>query len=906
VRDVQRDAREGLAGAPVAPPLSSLAAAERAEGEVDEGVCAHCGLEVPGARAGGGGGVGGTGRAGRGERAFCCHGCETAYGLINACGLGGYYALRRAAGELGAGRPVAEGEDGGGAYAEFDDESFVRLYARDVGSGAGGVGGVGLKSVDFVLEGMHCAACVWLMERLPSVVPGVVEARVQFRRGMVTVVYEAGRVRLSAVARALKALGYPPHAARERAARDVRVIEDRKHLVRIAVAGAMMGNIMILAFALYGGVLGGIEPLYDGLFRWLSMVLGVASLAGPGRVFFQSAWASVRARTPNLDVPIVLALVAGGVAGVVNTVLGRGEIYFDTLSALVFLLLVGRFVQHRQQRWAVDSVELLHALTPAWAWKVLPGEAGAGGGSVARTPIEGVMPGDVVEVRAGESIPVDGVVEWGASHADESILTGESRPVGIEPGSAVLAGAVNLSAPIRVRARATGAQTRAGRIMGLVEEASLRRAPILRFIDRVGVCFIVGVTLLAAVTLGAWWSVDRSAAIDHAVAMLIVTCPCALALAAPLAVGVTIGRASRRGMLIKGGDVFERLSRPGVVVLDKTGTITEGRLAVRWWMGDRASQRLAAAVESAVSHPIARAIAEFAPGPAALARGVRQTLGAGVQGVVNGHEVAVGSEAFIRGLGAEVDSNLLADVQRVRAAGMVGVLVAVDGRATAVAGLGDALRAGAAEAVATLKSLGHEVRLLSGDHPETVRAVGRELGLPAEACMGGVSPEGKAAYVRELVSAWGSGGRRGGGGGGGGTVVMVGDGVNDAAALASAGVGVAVQGGAEASLAAADVYLARPGLGAVVELVRSGPRVMRAIYAILAVSLVYNVISAGLTLLGLIHPMIAAAVMPISSLSVLAVAVRFPTLPGRAGVGGVVGVVGVVGMMGEREADACR
>jgi Cu2+-exporting ATPase len=804
--------------------------AGRAEGAA---TCAHCGLAVPS----------GLVRAGAVQQ-FCCHGCETAYGVIQGCGLAGYYELLRASGDS------APRGEAAGRFAEFDQASFGALYVRASPDG--------LASVEFVLEGLHCAACVWLLEKLGAVVPGVVSSRVEFRRGMIAVRYEPGRVKPSAIAGALSTLGYVPHPARERAARGARVRADRKALVNLAIAGACAGNVMLLAFALYGGVLGGIQPLYEGLFRWASMGIGLLSLCWPGRVFFQSAWSSLRTRTANLDVPIVMALVAGGVMGTINTITGRGEIYFDSLTALVFLLLVGRFVQNRQQRWALDSVELLHALTPAFAWRV------GGDGAVTRTPIEAIETGELVEVRAGESIPVDGTVEYGSTHVDQSILSGESRPVAAGEGAGVLAGAVNLSAPIRVRATATGEQTRAGRLMKLVEDAAQRRAPILRLIDRVGVCFIAGVSLLTGLTLAVWWGVDRAAAIDHAVAMLIVTCPCALALAAPLAVGVTIGRASRRGMLIKGGDVFERLSRRGLVLLDKTGTITQGKMGVRWWVGDRASQRLAAAVESVVSHPIAQAIVEIAPGPLPMARGVRQTVGAGVEGWVNNHRVVVGHEAFVRASGAAIDGNLSADLERMRAQGLTGVIVAVDGRACAVAGLGDALRPEAKRAVEELRGMGFRVGLLSGDHPSIVARVGRELGLDEAACVGGVSPEDKAAFVQRAALS--------------GPVVMVGDGVNDAAALAAAGVGIAVRGGAEASLSAADVYLARPGLEGIVDLARAGRGVMHAIAMIVGVSLIYNLVSASLTLLGVIHPMIAAAIMPISSLSVLTVAMKYPTL----------------------------
>lgn len=800
--------------------------------------CTHCGLTVPK----------GLVQEGAIEQ-FCCNGCRGAYSVINACGLGNYYELLGRMGDHGS-RSLVQDE----AFAEYDDPAFAALYIQPADARVP----AGPARLDLVLEGMHCAACVWLLERLPQVVPGVMSATVILGRSLVSVVFDPAQVVPSRIAGTLASLGYTPHPPRGLAARDAQRAGDRRQLVQIAIAGACTGNVMLFAFALYGGVFGGsMTPVIEGGFRWLSLVVGLVSLLGPGRVFFRNAWSSVRTGTPSIDAPIVLALLAGGVMGTVNTVLNRGEIYFDSLTMLVFLLLVGRFFGQRQQRAAADSVELLFCLTSGTASRVDVD------GTVRRVPIESIAVGDLVEVRPGESVPVDGVVEQGRTSVDQAMLTGESRPVTVGVGGEVLAGTVNTAAVVRVRVRQTGRLTRAGKLMELVERCASRRPAIVRFADSIARPFTAVIAVAAAATMTVWWFIDPAHAVDHAVSLLIVTCPCALGVAAPLAVFAAIGRGARRGVLVKDGDVLERLAKPGLILLDKTGTLTEGRVRVVRAVGDEASLALAAAVERDATHPIARAIFD-AYDAGFSADGVEQTDRGGISGLVGGRRVCVGNRAFSLGESAEaISPELDAAIERSRAEALTPVLVVVDGRPSAVITLGDRLREDAAASVASLQSAGWRVGILSGDEPTIVADLADKLRLDTADCHGGVLPEEKAAYVRERMAK--------------GPVVMVGDGVNDAAALATATVGIAVHGGAEASMAAADAYLAHSGLAPVVELTRAGPRMLTVVKRIFAVSLAYNIFAGALAAGGLIHPIVAAILMPLSSLSVTAVALRSRT-----------------------------
>jgi len=803
--------------------------AAAAAGPTQRIACAHCGLDVPP-------GLVVEGAA----HQFCCAGCRTVWEVIYGHGLERFYRIQESSGAT-----AQPARTTGRPYAELDDAAFRDAWTHELEPGT--------RTAELYLEGVHCAACVWLVERLPRVAPGVIESRLDMRRSLVRLVWDEQATTLSRVARTLDSLGYPPHPARDARTRAARLQEDRKFLVRIGVAAAAAGNVMLLAIALYGGAYSGVEATHGAFFRWVSMLFGMVALAWPGSLFFRGAWAALRTHTAHLDLPIALGLGAGAVAGTVNTILGRGEIYFDSLTILIFLLLVGRWVQHRQQRWAADSLELLFSLTPRVARR-LSGE---------QVPVQALRAGDLVEVRAGESFPADGELTQGVSTMDQSLLTGETRPVRVAPGTRVCAGAINVTRPVQLRVEATGTETRAGRLMRLVEEYARRRAPIVRTADRIAGWFVGVVVSLAVVTFIAWLRVDVARAIDNATSLLIVTCPCALGLATPLAIAVAIGRAARAGILVKGGDALERLARPARIVLDKTGTLTESGGGTLEWEGDAEARELAVALEGQSSHAIALAFQRdsSAGGPHRVAGAVQSATG--IEGTVDGRAVAVGSASFAARRITETPPWARAARERFTSRGLSAVSVVVDSRLGAIAGVGNPIRADAAAAVAELRQRGWSPAVLSGDDPQVVATVARRVGIPLAACRGGVTAEDKVMAIEEAVQR--------------GPVVMVGDGVNDAAALSAATVGIAVHGGAEASLAAADVYLSRPGLAPIVALVTGARNTLWTIRACLGVSLVYNAAAATLAMTGVIGPLIAAILMPLSSLSVVLLAFWFPS-----------------------------
>ena len=795
--------------------------------------CDHCSLPVP------------TGLVDEdAELQFCCNGCRVAYEVIHQHGLDGYYDIKS---RIEA--PEQPAQRSGRAFAEFDDPAFHRLYCRALPSG--------LETVELYLEGVHCAACVWLVEKLTVVVDGIAEVRLDLGRSLATVTWNAETTPLSQVARFLDSIGYAPHPFRGIEARDMARREERSLLIRIAVAGAIAGNVMLIAFALYGGRFHGITDEFRTLFRWVSLALAVPSVVWCGAVFYRGAWGALKTRTLHMDLPIAIGILAGFIQGTINTVRGAGEIYFDSVTALIFFLLVGRFLQRRQQQRAASSTELLFSIAPSTA-RLVDAEG------VREVPLEALSPGNAVEVRVGDSIPADGLVLEGSTTVDRSLLTGESLPEPVVAGDPVHAGTVNLGGPLLVEVRVTGEDTRVGRLMRLVEEGAMRRAPVVLLADRISGWFVAIVLALAAITLGVWLKLDPEHAVGHAVALLIVSCPCALGLATPLAVSAAIGRAARKKILIKGGDALENLAQSGRMLLDKTGTLTEGRLAVLRWWGDERVQPMVAAIERHSAHPVARALScDVAESEELEVAEVQETSGAGISGICNGRHIVVASTSHLATLLGGLPDEAAAAADAFADDGLSPVGVSVDSTVVAIAGIGDPLRQDSAHSVAAIRDRGWQVEILSGDHPAVVRSIAGQVGVAPETARGAATPEDKLESVREASSD--------------GTVAMVGDGVNDAAALAAATVGIGVHGGAEAALAAADVYLGRPGLQPVVELLEGSRRTLGVIRRNLVFSLTYNIVAASFAITGHMSPLLAAILMPLSSMTVVVSSYRART-----------------------------
>lgn len=787
------------------------------------------------------------------ERVFCCNGCAGAYDLIRGWGLEDFYALRDQSKLTGAARAAGQAS----RYEQFDAPEYL-------GASAPTQNADGTCTAELAVHGLHCGACAWLIENAALRENGLLSARVKMSQHTIQLVFDPGSTKLSQIASLLDRLGYQL-APFDPGKNDHLRRENRRHLTRIAIAGFLAANAMWIAVALYAGEATGVAANEKLFLVAIGTALGVSAVVGPGRTFLVGAWAALKTRTPHMDLPVALGLSVGAVIGVVNAVRGMGNVYFDSLATLVFLLLIGRWIQFRQQQRATQAVDLMLRLTPRHA------ELQAPDGSTRTVLVDSLVQGDTIYVSANDSIPADGNIVSGETRIDRSLLTGESVPVAASVGDVVAAGTVNLSSPISVRVSAMGRESRIGKVLEAVESASTEKTPIVMLADRIGGYFVIAVLTLACITFALWARTSLQDASSHATALLIVACPCALALATPLAIAVGLGRAARSGILIRDGSSLQQLSQGGHLWLDKTGTLTEGRQRVASFLGSVDGFILAASLETQARHPIATALVAEAKvrGLALKTNAVlEQAVDGGVAGTIDGKSIVIGNATLMHTreispsdeLNATIDAQVALLVER----GESPLFIAADGQIVTLLGITDPIRAGAQEVLQRLSALGWKIGMLSGDHADIASRVGGRLGIPPQQCHGGLSPEDKLRIVRESRAA-------------GETVAMIGDGANDAAALAAADVGVAVRGGAEVSLQAAPIFIATGQLQSLVNLIVGSRRTTRLIWSTFAISLTYNIVAVALALAGWISPLIAAVLMPISSASVLAVTLAYKT-----------------------------
>lgn len=819
------------------PALAPVTAAPRRAAVT----CAHCGQPVPASL------VRAAAPGIDDAPQFCCSGCRQVHTLVREWGFDQYYRLVDR--QQGALEPA---KVSGRNFDDFDDVSVQEAATEPVGGDR--------RRTRLYLEGVHCSACVWLVEKLPTVLHGVDDVRLNYGAAVAEITWRPADTRLSTVARALDRLGYTPHVQQGSRLQDARRHEDRAALVRLGVAVACAMNLMFLSGALYAGEYQGMASRYETFFRWLSLLVATPVLTYSARPFFQTALAGLRAGVVHIDLPIAAAIAIASTASTWNVVAGHGHLWFDSLAMLVAALLGARQLQRSAQRAALERADSLRGVAFLEFARRLDGqEADA---AAIEVPLTALAPGDLVEIRSGEIVPVDGVVLTGRSSLDNAVLTGEAVPVPVATGEAVHAGATNLGARLVVRVDATGPRTRVGALLAVVQEALAQKPALLQVTDLMARRFVMVLLAAAALTGAIVGAVHGpTAAFTRVVALLVVSCPCALGLAVPLALSVALLRAARAGIFIKNTDAFERLRHVGTVLLDKTGTLTEGRATVARWVGDDRTRDLAMALEAESAHHVARAFQIVTTRPlraVPVVRDVAETNGRGIAGTVDGHAVRVGTRAHVLG-SAEPPADLLTAADACVIDGLSPVWVSVDGEARGVAGIGDRLRDDALRTVAALTARGLRVKILSGDHPSVVARVGAALRLPAGDVIGGLTPEAKRDAVAALVGRPEAGG----------AVVMVGDGVNDAAALALADVGIAVHGGTGASLVAADIVLTRDGVAPILDILQGSRRLAGVIRRNIAFSLVYNLSASSLAVAGLVGPLLAAVLMPLSSLTVV-------------------------------------
>jgi Cu+-exporting ATPase len=731
-------------------------------------------------------------------------------------------------------------------------------------------------TLDLDVTGMTCAACQANVQRALQRQPGVADASVNLITGEARVVFDPALIQPRQLVEAIETVGYGAEIpSQERSAIAAQEQRDREQetefraLVKQAVVTGAIGVVMMLVMPL--------ASASHAAANWAQLVATAAVMLTTGRAFYERGFRALLHRAPDMNSLVAVgtgaAFVYSLIATAVPTFFARGglepDVYFEAVVIIIALVLAGRAMEARARRQTAAALRQLVALRPTVARLVE-------GTNEREVPIEQVRSGAVLRVRPGERIPVDGEVIEGAGAVDESMLTGESMPVPKAPGDRVIGATMNTTGALTVRATAVGPNSVLSQIVRLMRNAQASRAPIQELADRVSAVFVPTVMAISAFTFVVWFiSADTAPlvrAFAAAVSVLIIACPCAMGLAVPTAVMVATGRGASLGVLIKGGEALQRAGDVTTVVLDKTGTLTEGTPAVVdiWTArGDEAETlAAAAAVEALSEHPLAGAIVRAArerglSWPAAT--GFTSQPGRGAAARVGPRTVMVGNAAMLRHLGLDLERGLAA-VERFATDGRTSVFVAIDGELRAVLALADPLRPSSQAAVQALEDLGLEVVMLTGDTRAVAEAIAREAGIST--VVAEVLPEGKVAEITRLQRA-------------GRVVAMVGDGVNDAPALAQADVGIAVSSGSDIAVDAADVALMRGDLRAVVTAMRLSRRTMKTMKQNLFWAFVYNVIgipvaagalypSFGLML----TPVVASAAMAFSSVSVVANSLR--------------------------------
>ena len=768
-------------------------------------------------------------------------------------------------------------------------------------------------TVTIPVSGMTCAACSGRVQRALEKEGGVESAAVNLMTKSATVSFDPATTSPERLVEAIRATGYGAELApegqsafAEQESQDEAQAEEYRELRRKAgwsFAAAMVAMVLsmpLMASGPHDGhaspdpfmrwTMEWLSPALEGAMPWLYrapaavlsyslLALTVAVMAWAGRHFYVRAWAAVRHHSADMNTLIAVGTGAAFAYSVAATLapgffLARGvrpDVYYEAVVFIVALILVGNALEARAKRQTSGALRGLVKLQPTTA-RVVRGDRDVD------VPVQEVRAGDVVLVRPGERIPVDGEIVSGGSAVDESMLTGESLPVEKGPGDRVIGATINLTGAFRYRATTLGADSVLSRIVRLMRDAQGSRAPIQRLADRISAIFVPVVLQLAIATFVVWYLAADAApgvrAFAAAVAVLIIACPCAMGLAVPTAVMVATGKGAELGMLIKGGEALQRAGDVTTVVLDKTGTITEGRPEVTdvrlgaWGGGEGELLRLAGSLEASSEHPLAAAIVRHARAAGATllhADDFRSVTGRGALARVDGRSVAAGNEALMRDQG--VDPTPLAEAAgALHGAARTVVYVAVDGELAGLLAIADPIREGSRGAVARLREMGLEVVMLTGDDPRTAEAIAREAGV--RRVVAGVLPEGKVAEVKRLQAA-------------GQVVAMVGDGINDAPALAQADVGVAVGTGTDIAVEAADVALMRGDLAGVADAIALSRRTMRTMRQNLFWAFAYNVVgipvAAGALypFFGLLlSPVLASAAMAFSSVSVVTNSLR--------------------------------
>ncbi|WP_027859149.1 heavy metal translocating P-type ATPase [Marinobacterium jannaschii] len=799
---------------------------------VDAENCFHCGLDVPPdsqfyAR------IQGT------EQRMCCPGCQAVAQTIADSGLDNYYKHRT----VTAARPEASSRELSKALTLelqlYNQPSIQKDFVHVLPEGD--------SEAALVIEGITCAACVWLLEHHLRGISGVSKAHVNLTTHRARLSWDPEQVPLSTILEEIYRIGYQAHPYHPDKEEQLLEKEKKVAIRRLGVAGIGMMQVMMMAVALYGGALQGIENQYVQFIRWASLVIASPVALYAARPFYVAALRDIKTRHLSMDVPVSIAIGGAYLASVWATVTNSGEVYFDSVTMFTFFLLIGRFLEmqarHRTGRAGNSMLNLL----PASATRIVDDEEQL-------IPASDLIIGDKVLVKPGHTIPADGIILSGNSSVDESALTGEYLPVRKDNADTVIGGTINVENPIVVEVTHIGSETQLSAIVRLLDRAQEEKPKAARIADKVASYFVAAV-LTTAIAVGAiWWFLSPADAFWITLSVLVVTCPCALSLATPTALTAATGALRQHGILITRGHVLESLSQATHVVFDKTGTLTEGNQTLQQVVSvsDMPTEKaldIASALELHSSHPIAKA---FSATPTIRAEEMNAQLGQGLQGIIDGQTYRIGKPAYALEITATQELSPPTENGQ-------WLLLTTDSGPLAWFQLNDQLRHEATSAIRYLQALGLECQMLTGDSSAAVSEVNEILRL--DKVVSGVSPEEKLIHVQTLQQQ-------------GAKVIMVGDGINDIPVLAGSETSVAMGGATDLAKTNADAVLISADLLRLVDAIQLARKTQRVIRQNLSWALIYNITALPLAATGFIAPYMAAIGMSASSLVVVGNALR--------------------------------
>ncbi|MBI5634937.1 MAG: heavy metal translocating P-type ATPase [Nitrospirae bacterium] len=782
-----------------------------------------------------------------GQHVFCCHGCRGVYFLIRSEGLTDFYDKRH--------------WDAPGTPADPLKELDITAFSEDERVVEQG------REIDIFIDGIRCASCVWLNEKFLMRAEGVLSARINFATHRAKITWDPAQISLEHILKRIQAIGYTPRPYRESEQFRARRAESRDLLVRFGTAAFLSSQLMIYSIALYAGYFQGIDPATKIILEIIAMFLTIPVILYSGMPFIRSTVAGLRHLHFTMDSLISIGAGSAFIYSLYQMFIG-GTVYFDTSAMIITLILLGRYIESTAKGRASEAIERLSELAPREARIIQRSEDITNDLSVEDTalvPVVSLRKGDLIKVLPGERIPTDGRIAYGESEADESILTGESKPVRKKVGSEVIGGSVNLFGTLIFEVTRTGKETILAGIIRAVEDAQASKPRLQILADRVVGYFVPAILFTSLLTIAGYFMSGASLnkALMTGVSVLVIACPCSLGLATPLAVLIFTTMASSRGILIKGGEVIENTSRLDHVVFDKTGTITEGKPSLKTILpmdsnvDSRYLLRIAASLENHSEHSIGPAIVgawneDFLP-----VQNFRAIPGRGIEGTADSRVIFIGNEAFMNEHGV-IAPALSAPITELtlphQQAGDTVLYMGWDGRLKGIFVVSDCLREESAATVKEILLLGKRVMLVSGDNRTTTAAIAAAAGITE--AVPEMSPNSKKDFIRRLQQE-------------GAGILMVGDGINDAPALTEASVGIAMGKGTDIAMESADAVLVRSDLSVIPFFMGLSLRAYRVIRQNIFWAFFYNIVAIPLAISGVLHPIIAAGAMAASSLFVV-------------------------------------